>query len=114
MNTSFPWKISRAGVPLCCAILIPIAVFGQVPRTPAPTAKPIISLVHDEAPGGRQVALVRGEASFDNAPVNFHSFASVRAGEIGNLEKLTLRFSASTKLTRIDSTKDFAVEQGSS
>lgn len=114
MRIPFPAKISRAGVLLCAATLAVTAAFGQATRTLAPTAKSIISLVQDKAPGGSQLARVSGEASFDHAPANFHSFATVQAGETGNLERLKLRFSASTTLTRIESTKDFVVEQGGS
>jgi hypothetical protein len=114
MNLPFSQRNSRTGVLLCTAILATTAVFGQAPHALAPTAKSIISLVHDERPDAGQVAHVKGEASFDGAPANFHSFSSVQAGEIGNLEQLKLHFSASTTLTRIESTKDFVVEQGSS
>jgi Bacterial Ig-like domain (group 3) len=113
MNLSVRRKIARALGPVCTATLAVTAAFGQVPRTLAPAAQQIISLVQDESPQADQATRVRGDASFDNPPTNFRSFASVRAGEIGDLEKLTLGFSASTKLTRIESTKDFVVEQGS-
>jgi hypothetical protein len=113
MNLSVRRKIARVLGPLCIAVLATTVAFGQAPRALAPAAQQIISLVQDESPRADQATRVRGEASFDNPPPNFRSFASVRAGEIGDLEKLTLRFSASTKLTRIESTKDFVVEQGS-
>jgi hypothetical protein len=82
--------------------------------SPAQATKPVITL--DPQPGGSaaMAARVSGEPTYENAPANFHSFRSVRADELGDAEPLTLRFSATTKLTKIESTKDFRVEQGSS
>jgi hypothetical protein len=47
-------------------------------------------------------------------PENFHVFKSIRIGESGYLEPLTLHFQATTKLTGIESTPDFKVEPGGS
>ncbi len=47
-------------------------------------------------------------------PANFRRFGDTRVGEVTNLQKLTLHFSESTRLTAIHSTPDFHVEQGSS
>ena len=81
--------------------------------SPAQATKPVITL--DPQPSGTRAMAthVAGEATFESAPANFRSFRSVQAGDLGDAEPLTLRFSATTKLTKIESTKDFQVEQGS-
>jgi hypothetical protein len=48
------------------------------------------------------------------AAPNFRRLGVVRPGEIGDLHTLMLRFSETVKLTAIDSTRDFRIEQGSS
>ncbi len=53
------------------------------------------------------------EPSFENAPSNFHSFASAKVGEDAGVETLTVNFSGPTQLTKIESkTKDFTLESG--
>jgi hypothetical protein len=58
-------------------------------------------------------APVKGEASFAHAPPNFRSFASAHVGEATPAQALTLRFGGTTTLTRIESSKDFLIEEGS-
>jgi hypothetical protein len=106
---------------LSAAFLIPTISPAQVAvseaklsETKLSTAKAVISLETAEGRAEAAAVRVRGEASFVNAPANFHSFTSTQAGEVGPLERLNLHFEASTKLTKIESTKDFVVEQGSS
>ncbi len=48
------------------------------------------------------------------APANFRRLGEARVGEVADLHTLTLRFSTATKLTKINPTKDFKVEQGGS
>lgn len=100
--------VLRMGTPLLSA-----AFLGST-LSPAQVAKPAITLDPQPGGSGAMASYVRGEATFENAPENFHSFPSVHAGELGDAEPLTLRFSTTTKLTKIESTKDFHVEQGSS
>jgi sugar lactone lactonase YvrE len=88
--------------------------FLSAPFSPAQTTKPVITLEPQPAGSGAMASYVKGEPSYENAPANFRSFRSVQGGEVGDAEPLTLRFSATTKLTKIESTKDFRVEQGSS
>ena len=48
------------------------------------------------------------------APANFRRLGEARAGEVGALHTLTLRFADTITLTRIKSTPDFHIEQGGS
>src|SRR5271170_2493580 len=114
-------RTALRAVALLCPALLSTAVFAQSTRgfaQPASsfsqTPKPVISLDADETAHMANVAPMKGEASFVNAPTNFHSFSSVHAGETAYPERLTLRFSASTQLTKIESTKDFQVQPESS
>src|ERR1700722_9416656 len=108
MNVATRWTV------LCAAVLLyPALLASGAPLSPS--AKSIISL--DAAPSSASAAadaasIVKGEASYADAPANFRSFDSARAGESGSLQSLTLRFAAPTTLTAIDSTKDFRVVSG--
>src|SRR5580704_18247974 len=100
MNVAARWTVLCAGALLCPALLAAAA-----PRSPS--VESIISL--DAAPSNASAAAdaagtVKGEASYANAPANFRSFASARAGEDAPSQSLTLHFAASTTLTAIDST----------
>jgi hypothetical protein len=108
MNVATRWTVLCAGALLCPPLLATGAPLS-------PSAKSIISL--DAAPSNASAAAdvastVKGEASYANAPANFRSFDSARAGENGSLQSLTLRFAAPSTLTAIDSTKDFRVVSG--
>lgn len=48
------------------------------------------------------------------APANFRRLGEVKAGEVGAVHTLTLRFADTVKLTQIKSTPDFRIEQGGS
>jgi Bacterial Ig-like domain (group 3) len=48
------------------------------------------------------------------APANFRRLGEVKAGEVGAVHTLTLRFKQTVTLTRIQSTRDFRIEQGGS
>jgi hypothetical protein len=106
MNT-YVRCVNRAGALLCTAFLISTAAFAQ-------SAKPAISLDPVDTLSTARTTLAEGEASFAQAPANFHSFPSARLGEDTYPERLTLHFSASTQLTKIESTKDFQVQPESS
>jgi len=97
------WITVRAAVLLCPALLGTSAALAH-------SSSSVISL--DPAGNAPGTAPVRGEASFANPPANFRSFPAARVGESSLAEQLTLRFAASTELTRIDSTRDFTVEPG--
>jgi hypothetical protein len=99
------------GALLCAVFLASTPVFPQVVKAGSP-ATSIISLI-PEANDASAASAKEGEASFGDAPANFHSFASARVGEDTFPEQLTLRFSAPTMLTGIKSSKDFQVQQGS-
>jgi len=107
MNPNPAWSTLRAGVLLCPVFLALPSLVGQ-------SIKPAIWLDPSEPPSAASEPHRRGEASFANAPANFHAFPSAHVGEDTYPEKLTLHFGASTKLTKIESTKDFQVEQSSS
>lgn len=100
--------VLRMGTPLLSAAFLGSAL------SPAQAVKPVITLDPQPGGSGAMASYVKGEATFANAPANFRSFRSVKAGELGDAEPLTLRFSETTKLTKIEATKDFRVEQGSS
>jgi Bacterial Ig-like domain (group 3) len=108
MNVAARWTVLCAG-----ALLFPALLAAAAPLLPS--AKSIISL--DAAPSNASAAtdaagIVKGEASYANAPANFRSFASTRVGADAPAQSLTLHFAASTTLTAIDSTKDFRVVSG--
>jgi sugar lactone lactonase YvrE len=106
--------ILRAGALLCPAFLMPLAVRSQTPNLAKESAKPVISLEPRDSPFiANEATAVRGEATFANAPANFHAFASSQVGETTTAERLTLRFSAPTQITEIKASKDFQIEQGS-
>src|SRR5215469_2782102 len=111
MNRSLLWIGLSVGALLCAALLGSTTAFPQAVDVPAQAAEPLISLV-DETPNAATTS-VRGDASFANAPANFHRFASAQVGENSYPEQLTLRFAASTTLIEIKSSKDFTIEQGS-
>src|SRR5580698_6595476 len=113
MNRAFLRTVLRAGALLCTASLSSTVAFAQSTEV-AQSPKSIISLDSSEAQSAATAAPVKGEASFANPPANFYSFASARVGGSTYVEHLTLRFAASTKLTKIESTKDFQIEQGGS
>lgn len=110
MSLSFSKKCLRAGVPLCAVSLLTPSLIAQAARAAAPALEPIISLVNDEPPAVNLVEHNESGAALPGAPDNFRQFSAVRAGESAQVERLMLRFSASTKLTRIKSTKDFVLE----
>ncbi|HEY2857358.1 MAG TPA: Ig-like domain repeat protein [Terracidiphilus sp.] len=54
-----------------------------------------------------------GDATFKQAPANYHVFAAASVGRDAGVEALTLNFAAQTTLTRIVSkNKDFVIEPG--
>ncbi len=94
---------------ICTVLFASTAALAQMDRGSPPAAKPVIELVPSQTPVLRK----DGEASFENAPANFHAFASAHVGDDAIAEPLTLRFGASTQITAIESTKDFVVDAGS-
>lgn len=107
MNAIFIRSALRTCVLASTSALMSTALLGQ-------SAKPVISLDPQSPPTAASAAPLKGEASFANPPANFHSFPAARVGKDTYPEKLTLRFAASTKIIRIQSTKDFQVESTSS
>ncbi len=114
MNRAYLWTALRAGALLCPALLASTTALAQSPSVVAQSTKPVISLEPGEAPYAANAVPLKGEASFSNAPANFHSFPSARLGENTYAERLTLGFSASTQLTKIESTREFQVQPESS
>jgi hypothetical protein len=76
-------------------------------------AQPVISLVPADERAVTAEAVTRTGRPLHAAPANFRRLAGVRVGESANIEQLTLRFAASTRLVKIESTPDFKLEQGS-
>ena len=114
MKSNPVWSALRAGVLLCPAFLASTTVVAQSASLVAQAGKPVISLDPVEAARTANITPVKGEAAFANAPANFRSFPSARVGENAYPERLTLHFSASTQLTKIDATGDFQVQPESS
>ena len=116
MNRSLLWTVLRSGALFCAALLAPTLAFSQAiqaTNVSAQSARSIISLASETANAASARTAVKVEGPFANTPVKFHSFAAARVGEDTYPEQLTLRFSASTMLTGIKSSKDFQVQQGS-
>ena len=88
-------------------------LMSQIVHSPEPSSS-TISLDHTFLPPAADIAPVKGETSFANAPDNFYAFASARAGEPAPVEAVHLRFSAATTITSVESTKDFTIEPGGS
>lgn len=114
MNRSFLWTGLPSVALLCAASLVSTSALPQSTSVAARSAKPIISLVNEAPSLASAVSPLQGDASFAEAPPNFHTFASASVGEDTHVEYLTLGFAASTKLIEIKSTKDFQVEHGGS
>jgi len=100
-------KTLRVGSVLAIAGLI--GAFASAQST-----RPVISL--EPAPASQadlQELGINGKP-LPPVPANFRRFPDARAGELADVQTLTLRFADSTKLNTIASTADFRVEQGSS
>ncbi len=111
---ALPLRAALWSVALTCTVLFAFtAVFAQSEHVPAQTAKPGITLEPSALPDPAIYPLKPGDASFKSAPANYHVFAPVHAGEYAAAETLTLKFSAATQLTKIESTKDFVIDAGS-
>jgi|HubBroStandDraft_1064217.scaffolds.fasta_scaffold04537_2 hypothetical protein len=98
---------------LCLIVFASTAIFAQSGHAPAQAEKPLIELAPSPLPDPALYPPRPGDAPFKNAPANYHVFAPVHAGQTADAETLTLKFSASTQLTKIESTKDFVVDAGS-
>ncbi|MBV8673666.1 MAG: choice-of-anchor D domain-containing protein, partial [Acidobacteriaceae bacterium] len=107
MNSSFVCSALRAALLCCTALLATGALLAQ-------SGKPAIWLDPNESPAVANASPTEGETSFTHAPMSFHTFPDARVGEDTYPERLTLHFGAATKLTGIESSKDFQVEQSSS
>ncbi|HEY6446321.1 MAG TPA: choice-of-anchor D domain-containing protein, partial [Acidobacteriaceae bacterium] len=111
-------SMMRAAFLMCSALLT--AQMGSpqsvqtAPIEPAPSVQRVLSLDPSSAYASANRPIVKGEASFANAPANFYAFASARAGETARVEGVKLRFDAPTTLTKIESTADFTIEDGGS
>ncbi|MGC2636670.1 MAG: hypothetical protein WA294_05805, partial [Acidobacteriaceae bacterium] len=110
--------LQRAAFLMCSALLgAQIGSSQSVQTAPvesAPSVQRVVSLDPSSAYASANRPIVRGEASFANAPANFYAFASARAGERASVEAVKLRFDAPTTLTKIESTPDFTIEDGGS
>jgi hypothetical protein len=73
----------------------------------------LISVAPAAHPQGEMLARHPGDATFKNAPANYHVFSAATAGEDAGVEPIRLNFAGETRLTRIESkSKDFVVEPG--
>lgn len=103
-------KLPCFGLPL--ALSLAVSAAAQVSKS-AITLEPQPSSEIAAAP-----LTAQEKSAFSNPsvklPENFHVFKSIRIGESGYLEPLTLHFEVTAKLTGIQSTPDFKVEPGGS
>jgi sugar lactone lactonase YvrE len=107
MSTNKFSQSLRAAVRIAPALLLPLCVSAQDLRPMHPSERSVISLEAQTTPPQHNP----GEPSFENAPSNFHAFASVKAGEDAGIETLKLNFSDSTTLGKMESqSKDFVIE----
>jgi hypothetical protein len=96
----------------CSSVLMLASVFTASGR--AQSAQPAITL---DPPTGWELQMHNYNSqgkTLSEAPANFRRLGEVKSGEVGDLHTLTLRFSETVKLTGIQSTPDFRIEQGSS
>jgi len=113
MSTSPLLHAFRASALLCPALLISASLSAQQARLTRPTPDSVISLASDTGSGALHAAAVPGEPSFEHVPANYHAFASARVGEDAGVEPLTLKFTGSTQMTKIElKSKDFVLEPG--
>ncbi len=84
-------------------------VYGQTPRVYEPATRSVITLDDSVVP---EVASATAGHPSSKLPENTRQFGSARVGESNEIQTLTLRFTATDKLTRITSTKDFQIEPG--
>ena len=111
---ALPLRAALCSAAFMCPILFAsAAVVAQSEHESAQSAKLVIELAPSAVPDAHRLLPKAGEASFENAPANFHAFASAHLGEIADEEQLTLKFNASTQLTRIESSKDFFLDPAS-
>jgi len=96
----------RHGMPVTLAFLAATLCFGETPKA-------AITLEPQDAHEVAALAQVKGEIAFAGVPANYYVFRSAGAGEVADVERLTLHFNTATKLTKIESTKDFKLEGGS-
>jgi len=97
----------------CVVLLAATAVCAQQIRSSIELPQSIISLAPSPRPQGEILARHTGDATFEHVPGNYHVFAAASVGEDAGVEALTLNFSGSTRLTRIESkNKDFILEAG--
>ena len=108
-------RAACAGTLLSAAFALPVLAVAQTTAAvPRQTAEPAVLSLAPQSHTPR-AALAKGEPSYENAPANFHAFASAKVGHDAGVETLTLNIASSTTLTKIASaSKDFLVESGGS
>ena len=105
-------KSLLAGI-LCPVVFASAAVVAQQAVRSVEPPRSIISLASSPRPQGELLARRPGDATFQNAPANYHVFSAATVGKDAGVEALTLNFAGETKLTRIESrNKDFVIESG--
>ena len=88
------------------------SVAGKV-QTMGPAAR-VLTLEPLTTEEGRIESLLKSKKTPTVLPEDFRDMGTVQGRQIADTKTLTLRFAASAKLTRIESTPDFKVEQGGS
>ena len=106
--------------PVCAGIVLSAALLAVTPahsqEIHSSSVEPphsILSLASAPRPRGEILARRVGDATFANAPANYHVFAAASVGEDAGVEALTVNFAADTRLLHIQSkNKDFVIEPG--
>lgn len=98
----------------CMTVACFLTAVSSLAQSVATRSKQVITL---DPPTGWELQ----EHTFDSqgnrlpeAPANFRRLGEAKAGEIGSIHTLTLRFAEATTVGHIKSTKDFRIEQGGS
>lgn len=105
---------ASAGLLLCSILFAATPTFAQTTHRSAEPPTSVVSLVPSPKPEGAFLARRPGDATFSDAPANYHVFAAATVGEEAGAEELTINFAAPAQLTAIRSKNhDFVLEGGS-
>lgn len=103
---------------LFCSVLLAFtptstSAFAQQTRSSLEPQQSLISVAPAARPEAESLARRAGDATFQNAPANYHVFAAATVGEDAGVERIALNFAGETRLTRLESkSKDFVIEPG--
>lgn len=94
------------------SLVLCIAGFAQT--APSSVPEPAVRIVKPEPSAVRMAKLPGKEkALLKRMPANAYHFGAVSTGDQPEAQLVTLEFAANTRITRIESTRDFKIETGS-